>query len=381
MKIAFIVLKGIPLGGGIEKYSEEVGSRLVKRGHEVVVYTMRHYGTKAGMFKGMEIRAIRALKYRSLEKMSSSFSATLKQMAGDADIIHYHAFGPAMFCFMPRIFGKKVVVRGCGIEWKRSRWNILGRIFLRLSEIPSVRFANKVVVVSKVLQDYIKDKYNINSMHIPTGVSHPNIEEPDLIKKYGLNGNDYILFAARLVQEKGAHYLINAYQQLNTKMKLVIAGDSHYEDSYKAELLKLKGGNENIIFTGFVTGKLLDELFSNAYLFVLPSEIEGLSLALRQAMSFGNCCLVSDIPENLEATNYNGFSFKKNDVNDLMIRLDELQNKPELVNSVKKKARDYVLSNFNWDVITDQLEDLYEKTLLEKSPVTNLLSRLNGKLL
>ena len=376
MKIVFIVLKGIPLGGGIETYSEEVGSRLAQRGHDVIVYTMRHYGTTEGMFKGMEIKSIRTLKYRSFEKMISSFLATLKHIGEDSDIIHYHAFGPAMFCFIPRVFGKKVIVRGCGIEWKRSRWNILGKIFLWLSEIPSVRFANKVIVVSKVLQDYIKDKYNINSIHIPSGVNYPSIEEPDLIKKYGLKGNDYILFAARLVQEKGAHYLIKAYQQLNTKLKLVIAGDSHYEEPYKAELLRLKGYNENIIFTGFVTGKLLDEFFSNAYLFVLPSEIEGLSIALRQAMSFGNCCLVSDIPENLEAINNHGFSFRKNDVNDLMIRLDELQNKPELVNSVKKKAKEYVLSNYNWDTITDQLEVLYEKTLVEKSFITGLFPRL-----
>ncbi len=375
MKIVFIVLKGIPLGGGIEKYSEEVGSRLSKRGHEVIVYAMRHYGTKDGMYKGMEVKTIRTLENRSFEKIISSFLATLKHIGSNSDIIHYHAFGPAMFCFIPRVFGKKVIVRGCGIEWKRSRWNILGKAFLWLSEIPSVLFANKVVVVSKVLQDYIKDKYKVNSILIPSGVSLPNIEKPELIKRYGLIGNDYLLFAARLVQEKGAHYLIKAYQQLNTKLKLVIAGDAHYEDSYKAQLVKLKGDNERIIFTGFVTGKLLDELFSNAYMFVLPSEIEGLSIALRQAMSFGNCCLVSDIPENLEAINNYGFSFKKNDANDLMIRLDELQNNPELVNSVKKKAKDYVLSNYNWDTITDQLEVLYEKTLAGKSPGTGFLHR------
>jgi glycosyltransferase involved in cell wall biosynthesis len=201
MKIAYIVLKGMPLGGGIEKFTEEVGSRLVKKGHEIIVYAMQHYGAKGGTYQGMQIRTVPTIKSKSLEKMTASLIATVNQsIRNDTDIVHFHAFGPAMFCFIPRLLGKKVVVQGHGLEWKRSKWGIAGRLFLRLSEIPSVKFPHVLSVVSKVQKKYLKERYGIESVHISTGVNTPQIEKPDIIKQYGLIGNDYILFAARLVR-------------------------------------------------------------------------------------------------------------------------------------------------------------------------------------
>jgi glycosyltransferase involved in cell wall biosynthesis len=360
MKIAYIVLKGMPLGGGIEKYTEEVGSRLVKKGHEVVVYAMRHYGARDGMHKGMKIKTVPTIKSRSFEKTVASLIATLKNSSnGDSNIVHFHAFGPAMFCFIPKFFGRRVVVQGHGIEWKRSKWGLAGKLFLRLTEIPSVKFPHAITVVSEVQKNYLKEAYGIESICIPTGVNPPQIEKPDLIKQYGLRGNDYLLFAARLVREKGAHYLIDAYKRLKTNLKLVIAGDAAHEVAYKSELYQLAENNKDIIFTGFVTGKLLHELFSNCYLFVLPSEVEGLPTALLEAMSHGNCCLVSDIPENQEAMNGFGYLFKNKDPNDLAVKLDYLINHPDAVESVKEKAKNYVLQNHSWDKIADDFEKLY----------------------
>ncbi len=361
MKIAYIVLKGMPLGGGIEKYTEEVGSRLAMNGHEVIVYTMRHYGAEDGMYKGMKIKTVPTLKTKSFEKLFASFMATIKLLAEkDIDIIHFHAFGPAMFCFIPKLSGKKVVVQGHGLEWKRSKWGSAGKLFLRLTEIPSVKSPHRLTVVSKVQREYIKEKYNVDSIYIPTGVNPPEIEKPEMIKQYGLNGNDYILFAARLVAEKGAHYLIEAYNKLNTDLKLVIAGDAKNEEKYKSKLYQLAKNNKNIIFTGFVTGKLLHELFSNCYLFVLPSEIEGLPIALLEAMSYGNCCLVSDIGENLEALKQCGYSFKNINVSDLAYKLEDLINNRGKVEAVKEKAKQYVLANYPWDQIAHHIEKLYE---------------------
>ncbi len=359
MKISFIALKGMPQGGGIEKYTEEVGSRLANRGHEIVVYTMKHYGAVDGSYKGMNIKTVKTIKRKSLEKIVESFVATCKEIFSNSDIVHFHAFGPSIFCILPRLFGQKTVVQGHGIEWMRSKWGFAGRIFLKVSEYPSIRFAHKVTVVSRVQQSYLKEKYNIESTYIPSGVNHAVLVEPDLIGEYGLKGNDYILFAARLVREKGVHYLIKAYNKLNTNIKLVIAGDSLYEDKYLDELKQMAAENEDIIFLGYATGKLLDELFSNAYLFVLPSELEGLPIALLEAMSYGNCCLVSDIPENLEALNSYGFSFKTKDPGDLTRKLNQLLNNPELVNSIKQNARDCVMEHYSWDKIVDDLEQYY----------------------
>jgi len=367
MKISYIVLKDMPLGGGIEKYTEEVGTRLVKRGHDVTVYTMNHYSAGHGSYNGMKILPVPAIKSKSFEKISASFIATLKYCLSErSDIIHFHAFGPAMFSFIPRLLNHKVVVQGHGIEWKRSRFNLAGRLFLKLTEVPSIKFPHVLTVVSRTQQQYIKEKYKRDSIYIPTGVNTPQIEPPDLIRKYRLLGNDYILFAARLVQEKGAHYLIKAYNMLKTNMKLVIAGDAPHEEIYKAKLYELANENKKIIFTGFVTGKLLHELFSNCYAFVLPSEIEGLPTALLEAMSYGNCCLVSDIPENLEALNGLGYCFKNKDVGDLAIKLDFLLNNRQNAGQFRKSAKAYVIDNYSWDDISLQFESLY-KNLLNSS--------------
>jgi glycosyltransferase involved in cell wall biosynthesis len=360
MRIAYIVLKGMPLGGGIEKYTEEVGSRLVKKGHQITVYTMNHYGAKNGYYKGMRVKTVPTIKIRSLEKLTASLLATIQHcLEMKTDIFHFHAFGPAMFCFIPRLLGKNVVVQGHGIEWKRSRWGILVRAFLKLTEYPSVKWPHQITVVSKVQKEYLKNRYGVESVYVPPGVNPPHIEKPELIRNFSLEGNDYIFFAARLVREKGVHYLIEAYQQLKTNLKLVIAGDAEHEDVYKSELYRMAGKAKNIIFTGFVTGKLLHELFSNCYIFVLPSELEGLPMALLEAMSYGNCCLVSDIPENLEAISNYGYSFKNRDVEDLTSKLEYLKDNDEAVNSFKESAREYVLQSYSWDKIASNFEEIY----------------------
>ncbi len=361
MKIVFIVIKGMPRGGGIEKYTEEVGSRLVERGHEVLVYATRHYGSQDGIYKGMRIKTIPSFKSRSFGKLTAAAMATMHELfEKGTDIVHFHAFGPALFSCLPKILGKKVVVQGHGLEWQRAKWGPVGRSFLKLSEIPSVKFPHVLTVVSKVQQAYIREKYNRESIYIPTGVSDPRMENPDLIKKYGLKGNDYIFTAARLVREKGIHYLIEAFKGLkNPHMKLVIAGDALHEQEYESELRLRAEGDSRIIFTGFVTGKLLHELYCNCYFFVLPSEVEGLPTVLLEAMSYGNCCLVSDIPENLEALNGLGYSFQSRNVNDLSKKLLMLFTDRALVEQVKNRARDYALGNFSWDTITIQFEDLY----------------------
>lgn len=363
MKIAYIALKGMQVAGGIEKCTEEIGSRLAKNGHEIIVYTTNHYVTgEERMFKGMLIKTVPSLRGKSLEKLTVTFMATLFQcFERDVDIVHFHAFGPSMFCFIPRLMGRKVVVQGHGIEWKRAKWNGFGKLFLKLTEIPSVIFPHLLTVDGLPQKQYIMEKYGRKSIFTPNGINPPKIEKPDLIKCHGLHGNDYIFFAARLVREKGVQYLIEAYKQLKTNLKLVIAGDAKYEDVYKTELYKLADGNKNIIFTGFVRGKMLSELFSNCYLFVLPSEIEGLPTVLLEAMGYGNCCLVSDIPENLAALGKYGYSFKSKDVCKLTEKLVLLLNDREAVESVKDKAKNHALENYSWDSTAKQYEMLYKK--------------------
>lgn len=368
MKIIFIAVKTIPYPGGIEKYTEEVGARLAAKGHEVIVYTMEHYGPGKKIFKGMQIIPIRTLRSKFFEKIIATFIATMKSCwEKNTAIIHMHAFGPAMFCFIPKLLGRKVVVQGHGLEWKRSKWGYFGKAFLRLSEKLSIAFPDAITVVSKVQQQYLLTKYHKQSNYIPTGVTKPSKCLPQLITRYNLKGNDYFLCVARFVREKGIHTLISAYNNLNTNLKLIIAGDAANDLAYKNELLALAKNNPNIIFTGNATDQLLNELYSNCYLFILPSEIEGLPIALLEAMSYANCCLTSNIPENLEALNNLGYTFKSKDINDLTTQLNILINNTAKVAAVREKAQLHALNNYSWDTITNSLEAFYQEVSNSKT--------------
>jgi glycosyltransferase involved in cell wall biosynthesis len=362
MRIAYIAVKGIPIGGGIEKVTEEIGWRLVKRGHEVIVYSSRDYGTiKDCVYKGMEIRTVPSINTKALHKLSICFNATRDIMGRkDADIVHFHAVGPSAFSIFPRMKGVPTVVQTHGVEWQRDKWGFIGKSFFRLSDYTVAYFPTKATAVSKVQKEYYEKRFKKEIIYIPNGVSPVEIRQPEWILEKGLTPNRYILFAARLVEEKGAHFLIPAFRTLDTDMKLVIAGDAAHAEPYKAKLRELAGDDPRILFPGFLTGKPMEELFSNAYLFCLPSTLEGLPVALLDAMNYGNCCLSSDIPVNLEALEDYGYTFRNRDVEDLNRLLKELISNPGKVEEKKEAAMQHVRKNYSWDRVTTQMEALYE---------------------
>jgi glycosyltransferase involved in cell wall biosynthesis len=366
LRIAYIALKGMPLGGGIESFTREVGRRLAARGHEVVAYCTGHFEARPGRFEGMEVRVVPSVNTRSLQKMSACAMATLRELSGRSDIVHYHALGPSMVSWLPRLRGVKTVVQIHGQEWKRAKWGLAGRLFLKASDL-SVYFPHRLTAVSRTLCEEYGRRFGREVVHIPTGVNAVTRRPPDLItKEYGLKGEDYVFFAARLVAEKGAHYLIEAFRGLDTDLKLVIAGDAQHEELYKKKLREMTGGDSRIVFTGFVTGQLLEELFSSARVYVLPSEIEGLPVSLLEAMSYGNCCLVSDIPENLEALGEEGgtgFTFRGKDAEDLRRKLSWLLAHPEETLAVRDRARMHVMANYSWDSVAERLERFYVETI------------------
>ena len=360
MKIAHVILKTIPYGGGIEKYIDEIGPRLVGMGHELVIYVMAHYGTPPPVYKGMKIKVVGAMASKSGEKMTSSLAATLDVCLREKpDLVHFHSF-TQQTTFLPRFFGIPILVQGHGIEWKRSRWNWAGRLVLKFSENLMVRSAHQLTVVSKVQQAYLREKYGRESVYIPTGVNPPKTLAPDEItRRWGLKGRDYLLTSVRVVPEKGVHYLIEAYQQLKTDKKLVIAGDPGHEKDYFERLKTLAAGNPNILFTGFLTGQVYGELMSNPYAFILASEIEGLPTVLLEAMSYGNCCLASDIPENLEALRGKGLSFTNRSPESLAEQLNALFKDDAKARYYRAISTDGLQEGFSWDKIAAQFNELY----------------------
>lgn len=248
-----------------------------------------------------------------------------------------------------------------GIDWQREKWKSgFGSEFIRQGEKNAVKYADEIIVLSEGVQKYFMDTYGRETRFIPNGVNRPEIKSAELIhEKYGLTKDSYILFLGRLVPEKGIRYLIEAFKQVKTDKKLVIAGGSSDTDEFAKELKELAKGNERILFTGFVQGQALEELYSNAYVYTLPSDLEGMPLSLLEAMSYGNCCLVSDIAECAEVVEDKALIFEKSNVKDLKKKLQKACDETSMVEKMKKQAADFICNKYNWDEVVERTLDLY----------------------
>jgi len=367
MKIAFIGLRAIgsTAAGGIEKAIEELSTRLVKLGHEVTVFTRARYDTHPGdEFQGVKLRRLPAIYTKHLEAISNTVVAVFHALRG-YDVVHINATGPALLAFLPRLFGRKVVVTVHGLDWKREKWGLFAKLWLRLGAWASAAMPHRTIVVSRTLETHYRAKFGRKVVYIPNGVTFP---DPVALRQarnpLGLAQGSYVLFLSRLVPEKGCHTLITAFRRLATDKKLVIVGPPTHSDDYEARLHRLAEGDPRIVFAGAHFGEAKDALFRDAYLFVLPSTIEGMALVLLEAMSFGIGCLCSDIPENIEviqtaANDLVARHFSTEDSESLAKTLDLLIKDPELVGQLGLAGRDHVAATFDWDVIAAQYQDIY----------------------
>lgn len=385
MKLAMIGQKGIPSrSGGIEIHVEEIARRLVKHGCEVDVYCREGYCLQKGSsYCGINTIFMPYLNSKSLEAITHSFFSVVHAIFNHNDIIHFHALGPSVMAFLPRLLGIKVVCTVHGLDWQRDKWGRLSKAFLKFGEFATARFANRTISVSKTLVEYYRIKYGKEIEFIGNGINIKDREPANLItKEFGLQENSYLLYLGRLVPEKGVHYLIESYKRLDTGKKLVIAGGSSHSCGYQKSLHQLASGNTNIIFTGFVQGQLLEELLSNACIYILPSDVEGMPISLLEAMSYGTVCLVSDIAENMEVVRDYGYTFKHGDVDDLAEKIQMLLNiapdkdgcgqpplhyNREIILNSTERIIEYINKNFDWDVASLCTYRIYEK-LLGKEP-------------
>lgn len=349
--------------GGIEVVVENLSTRMVKKGQKVTLYNRKEDKNNLKNYKGVKIITVPTIKKKGLAAVSASFFATLFASLNNFDVIHIHAEGPAFFCWLPKIFRKKVVVTIHGLDWQRDKWKSgLGSQFIKIGEKEAVKYANSIIVLSKNTQEYFRKKYNRSTILIPNGVNKPKIVLPDLIeKKWNLKKYDYILFLGRIVPEKGIKNLILAYKQINTNKKLVIAGGSSDTAVFYKKMEELASDDDRILFTGAVKGRILEELYSNSYLYVLPSNLEGMPLSLLEAMSYGNCVLTSDIPECKEVIENKGLTFKVGNIEDLKSKLYLLLNNQQLVYRLKKESKNYILNKYNWNKITDKTLEVYRE--------------------
>ncbi|MCZ1693049.1 glycosyltransferase family 4 protein [Enterococcus faecium] len=359
LKICMLGHKRIPSReGGIEIVVEELATRMVALGHEVTCYNRSGHHVSGKEFdqhknkeyKGVKLKTIFTLNIKGIAAMSSSVFGGIRAAFGKYDIVHFHAEGPCAMLWLPKLFGKRCVATIHGLDHQREKWNKLASTYIMLGEKCAVKFADEIIVLSESVQNYFEDIYGRKTRFIPNGVKKIEIKSAGLItEKYGLTKDSYILFLGRLVPEKGIRYLIEAFKDVQTDKKLIIAGGSSDTDEFANELKELAKGDERIIFTGFVQGQELEELYSNAYIYTLPSDLEGMPLSLLEAMSYGNCCIVSNISECTEVVEDKAMIFKKSDVSDLKIRLEEACNQSEMVKVLKNQATEFIWLYNLWD--------------------------------
>ncbi len=368
MKIALIGQKGIPSqGGGVETYTEGLATRLVKAGHEVYVYTRPNYtDKKLKEYKGVKLISLPSIPSKNLDAISHTFLASLDLIfRRKVDVINFQAIGPSSLIWLVKLFkpNTPIVSSFRSRCYYHQKWGKLAQIYLKFGERMACNMADKVISSSKLLQRYAQKKYGSHAYYIPNGVKVNESSDIDLLEQWNLKPDDYLLAVSRLIRHKGIHYLIKAYNNLDTDKKLVIVGDGSYTDDYVRELKSLAKDNKNIIFTGRQTGENLNTLFANSYLIVHPSEAEGMSNVLLEAMAYGKGILASDIPENLEVLGGTGFVFTNKDVGDLNIKLKQLLNNSELVRERGKESRLRVSTEYSWERIVKEVIDVYQEAI------------------
>jgi glycosyltransferase involved in cell wall biosynthesis len=373
MRIAMIGQKGIPVTiGGPENFVREISTRLVQRGHRVTVYC-RPYALiqwarflspqdrdsiRRRNYHGVDLKVLPTLPTKSLDAIVHSTLASIHSAFDRFDVIHYQTIGASLPAFIPRLATRsRIVVSVLALDWQRAKWGAGARAILRLGERASIKIPHVTHVISKELKEYYESRYHRKVVYIPTGVHSAQPKPINFTKKYGIQKEAYILFLSRLVPEKGSHYLIEAFKGLKTDLKLVIAGGSLYEPQYVSRLRAAAG--KGVVFTGFVPEEEMEELFSNAYVYVLPSETEGLPHTLLQALSYGRCIVASDIRANKEALGDCGFTFASKDSSSLRQVLDHLIHHPELVAAEKKKGVRRVEEEYRWESVVDRFEHIY----------------------
>lgn len=358
LRAAFIGGRGvISKYSGIESYYEEAGKYLAVRGHEVTVYCRNHFTPDVPEHNGMKLVRLPTIRSKHLETLIHTFLSTVHAITQRYDIVHYHALGPSLFSWIPRLFGIKTAVTVQGLDWQRKKWGRLASSVLRLGELASARFPNGTMVVSRTLQQRYTRIHGMETRYVPNGGVLREHREPKTILEWGLEAGKYVLFLGRFSPEKGCHLLVRAFEQIETDVKLVLAGAASYCDEYSNELRR--HASERIRILDWVSGETLDELLTNAMIFVLPSDMEGLSLALLDAMGAGLCVLASDVPENREAVEGAGFLFRPGDANDLEDRLRFLIANPVLRQASGKTARNRIEEEYQWQKIALEIEKVY----------------------
>jgi len=360
MKIIVLGTRGIPdIQGGVETHCEELYPRLAKMGYDITLITRTPYVRDKGnkIFKGVHLKHLYAPKNKIFEAVTHTFLGVIYAAFKRPDYLHIHTVGPMLLTPLAKLLGLKVIVTNHGPDYNRQKWGKTAKRIIRLGEVLGSKYADKVIVISKGIQNHLSNRYKRKDcILIYNGVTvQKKSEKIDFIESFGLKRKRYIIAVGRFVEEKGFIDLIEAYSKIDTQLKLVLVGDADHKTQYSKKL-KENAKKNGIILTGFIKGDQLNQIFSHARLFVLPSYHEGLPISLLEAMSYDLDILVSDIPANIE------IELDQNDY----FRVGNLQSLKESLKRKlsEKKKRDFsgiLKERYSWDIIAENFSDMLKK--------------------
>ena len=354
--------------GGVEVVVTELARRMAALGHEVTCYDRSGSDVMTGeatdacerVVDGVRVVPVRTIDKKGLAALSSSYFATKVAIKDCPDVIHYHAEGPCVPLPLARRAGIRTVATIHGLDWQRAKWGKLASTYIKMGERAAATKADGLIVLSKANQAYFKKTYGRDAAFIPNGVEEKAHRVVDVIKsKWGLDEGSYLLYLGRLVPEKRPELLIEAFKGLGADKRLVIAGGGSDTSEFEKSLHELTKGDHRILFTGFVSGELLEELYSNAYAYVLPSDVEGMPMSLLEAMAYGRCCVTSDIPECTDVLAGTGMTFKRGDAESLRRILGGLLANAAKTAQLGGAARERVNSTYDWDSVVERTLAIY----------------------
>lgn len=378
LRIALMGTRGVPSSySGFETCVEQLGRRLVERGHDVTVYCRKHHIKYDGvLYKGMKLVKLDTVQNKYLDTIAHSFISSLHALFHRYDIALYFIAGNSPVSWIPRIVGTKTILNVDGLDWEREKWPVFAKKYIQFSEFLATRLPNMYLTDCAVVQDYYQTKYNSKPPFITYGSEVSILPPGDTLRKFGLEPNKYILFVGRLVPENCVHHLITAFRKMETDLKCVIVGSSSYSDDYISELQSLAQDDSRIVFTGYAFGKDYYELGSNALIFVETSGVGGTHPALTEAMGFGNCIIVNNTPQNLETIADAGVSYDgKLGGESLYKILQELLADRILIDEYRKRALNRANTYYSWESVTDDYEMMFYK--LVNLPMPERLQSLN----
>lgn len=365
MKVFITGTRGIPgIPGGVERHCEQLYPLIADKRIEIRISRRSSYvKDKIVSWQGISLVDIRTPRIKSLEAITHTFLSIIEAKKWRADLVHIHAIGPAIVSPLARLLGMKVVVTNHGPDYDRQKWGTLAKGVLKLGEFWGCKYANEVIAISDPIRKTVYQRCKRTSHLIYNGVPIPKLKDThNYLDSLGLIKEGYIFVAARLVPEKGLDDLIVAFEHIKPGYKLVIAGDSDHKDTYSKGLKARAAENDNILMPGYVTGGDLDELYTHARLFVLPSYHEGLPIALLEALSFGLPVVVSDIPANTEVKLAQENYFPVGNVEALRMSLERALNQKN-TQEQRDKRRQWIAKTYNWNNIADQTLSVYHSAL------------------